>query len=232
MPNEETLPFYQAYVQNVKDFTIAETEIRRIINRSLKQNKRLSVAINTKLYALLYSTYSEARFMKMILTPYGFDQNSVDQILIQKSVQDKWVKCINLAFDRFNQSKKSSEIPNKKQELIRLVSAYIVDPSILRNKIAHGQLTVALNRENTNINREITDTLKSMDSVTVYIWFKVNNMLCNIIEELIESPDRAHYHNYYVQYQALVSFIEKSKKWTNETKLKGNSMSKPIRYNT
>lgn len=228
MPHPDTYKFYQAYVINVNDFLSAEIEIRRIINRSLKTGKELTVSVQTKVYALLYSTYSEASFMKMILTPHGFDQSFVDEILRQESIQEKWLKCIELAFLKFLKKKGNGDIPNKTLELKRIVQKFIVDPSIIRNKIAHGQLTVALNSKGTNLNPSLTNELENLNFVTVYRWFEINKQLCAIIEDLIESPDKAHHNYYYSKYQLLEAFISKTNSWSVETKLKTKSMAKIV----
>lgn len=230
MPDSSTLPFYEAYVINVNDFKLAESETRRSINKALKSNKELSVKVQTKIYALLYSTYSESSFMKMILTPYGFEQKYVDEILRQDNIQQKWLKCIELAFIKFSESQKGSEIPNKILNLSRIIQKYIVSPSVIRNKIAHGQLTVALNRNNTNLNADLTNEIGSLDFVTVYRWFKINEYLTRIIEDLIESPNVAHHNHYYGVYQELQKFIAKSEIWSVETKMKTIAMQKPVRY--
>ena len=222
MPDQSTLPFYKAYVINVSEFKIAENEIRRIIN------KTVTVHIQTKLYALLYSTYSEAAFMKMILTPYGFEQDYVNQILAQGSIQEKWYKCLDLAFSKFNKNKKGSEIPNKKLELKKIINEYIIDPSIIRNKIAHGQISVALNSKNTSLHLDLTDKIQNIDVVYISRLFYINEKLTSIIEDLIESPDKAHYDYYYNKFQGLENYIEKSKHWSISTKMSTNSMSKKI----
>ncbi len=228
MPHADTYKFFQAYVINVRDFLSAETEIRRTINRSLKTGKELTASVQTKVYALLYSTYSEASFMKMILTPHGFDQPFVDEIFRQESIQEKWLKCLELAFLKFSKQTKGSEIPNKTLELKRIIQNFIVDPSVIRNKIAHGQLTIALNSKNTNLNSAITNQLDNLDFVTIYRWFQINKQLCAIIEDLIESPDKAHHNYYYSKYQSLEAFIAKTNSWTFETKLKTRSMTKIV----
>lgn len=230
MPDSSTLQFYQAYVVNVSDFKVAELETRRSINKALKTNKELTIKVQTKIYALLYSTYSESSFMKMILTPYGFDQKYVDEILRQENIQQKWMKCIDLAFMKFSNFQKGSEVPNKKLNLSRIIQKYIVSPSVIRNKIAHGQLTVAFNRTNTNLNSDITNELGSLDFITVYRWFRINEYLTRIIEDLIESPDVAHHKHYYSIYQDLENFIKKTENWSVETKMKTVAMQKPIRY--
>ena len=228
MPDQSTLQFYKAYVKNVSEFKIAENEIRRIINRALKENKTVTVNIQTKLYALLYSTYSEAVFMKMILTPYGFEPDYLNQILAQSSVQEKWYKCLDLAFSKFNKNKKGSEIPNKKLELKKIINEYIIDPSIIRNKIAHGQISVALNSKNTSLHLDLTDKIQNIDVIYISRLFYINEKLTSIIEDLIESPDKAHYDYYYNKFQVLKNYIEKSKHWSISTKMNTTSMSKKI----
>ena len=230
MPNPETLEFYSAYVINVRDFILAESEIRRAINRALKENKSETVKVQTKVYALLYSTFSEANFMKMILTPYGFSQAYVEEILKQGSVTEKWIKCLELAFLMHTKREKGSEVPNKMKELKDMINSFIVDPSLLRNKIAHGQLTIALNRKNTGLNKEATTLLENLDFVTIQRWFKINKQLSSIVEDLIESPDSAHYRFYYPKYLELENYISRSNTWTTETKLTTISMRKGIKY--
>lgn len=230
MPESTTYITYKAYVTNVSEFQIAESEVRRTINRALKTNKSITVKVYTKLYAILYSTYSESNFMKMILTPYGFDQKYIDEILEQDNVQKKWIKCLDLAFAKFSLSHKNSEIPNKKLALKRIIIKYIIDPSVIRNKIAHGQLTVALNKSNKKLNLDLTKEIDLLDYVLISRWFKINNYLARIIEDLIESPNIAHHNHYYSIYQELEAFIQKSSSWTVESKMQRNSMKKQIRY--
>lgn len=230
MPDSSTYPFYQAYVTNAKDFLSAEVEIRRTINRAYKTGKPNTAAIQTKVYALLYSTFSEANFMKLILTPYGFEQAFVDQIILESSVQEKWHKCLELAFLKFTKASKGSDIPNKLQELKRIIQTYIVDPSIIRNKIAHGQLTIAMNSKNTSLNVDLTNKLAVLDYVWIYRLFEINKKLTQIIEDLIESPDKAHYAQYHQKYQELEAFIAKTASWDVSTKMATPGMKKPVVY--
>lgn len=228
MPDSTSYQLYKAYVSNVTEFLTTEKEIRKIINRGLKEKKENTVKIQTKLYALLYSTYSESSFMKMILTPYGFEQNFVNEILSQDSIQDKWFKVLDLAFLKFTKFSKNSDIPNKKQKLKKIITNYVIDPSIIRNKIAHGQISIALNKKNTALNLDISQKIDSLDYVKIYIQFEIHKKLVSIIEDLIESPEKAHYNYYFTKFQELEKFIEKSKDWTTETKMKTNGMKKPI----
>lgn len=183
----------------------------------------------TKLYALLYSTYSEANFMKMILTPYGFSQDFVDQITEQDNIKNKWYKCIELGFNVYQtkwKPKKNSEIPNKIQELKRIVDRYVVSPSVVRNKIAHGQIADALNSKQEKLNPDLTRELNDLNQVKIYIWFQVQNRLTEIIEDLIESPHKVHVNAYYVKMQNLNAFIIKTSNWNIQSKMNTTSMKK------
>ncbi|MGJ1436074.1 hypothetical protein [Sphingobacterium siyangense] len=229
MPDPNTYPIYQAYVSNVRDFLFAECEVRRTLNRALKSGRLNSVKVQTKIYALLYSTFAEANFTKMVLTPYGFEQDFVNQILNdQNNLQQKWYQCIDLAFHNFNLRKKGSEVPNKKQELMRIVNNYIIDPSIIRNKIAHGQFSIAINRSGGHVNHEITQKLQELTFPKIMRMFQINKYLVEIVEDLIESPDYAHHANYYSKFQQLEKYIERSKDWSTESKLNYHNMRKKI----
>ncbi|MCS4164768.1 hypothetical protein [Sphingobacterium sp. BIGb0116] len=231
MPNPESYLIYQAYVINVRDLTAAETDIKRLINRSLKSGKEHTVLIQTKVYALIYSTFSEASFSKMVLTPYGFEQGFINQILaldLNLSLQEKWIKCLDLAFIKFSLNKKGSEVPNKKLELSRIIQKFVIEPSIIRNKIAHGQFSQAINRQGNLVNPELTKKILDLSFVGVMRLFKINRLLVSIIEDLIESPDYFHHSNYYSKFQKLCDFIEKSASWTNSSKLLVNNMKRKI----
>ena len=229
MPDSNTYNLYKAYVKNVRGFLKTETELKRTINALLKGNKQDSVDRITKLYALLYSTFSEANFMKMILTPYGFSQDFVNQIIEQDNIQTKWHKCIELGFNVYQtkwKPKKNSEIPNKIQELKRIIDRYVVSPSIIRNKIAHGQINEALNSKQTKLNPDLTQDLNNLNQVKVYIWFQVQIMLTAIIEDLIESPNKTHVNTYYSKLQRLNSFIGRTATWDIQSKMNTTSMKK------
>lgn len=230
MPDTSSLEFYKAYTVNVNDFLIAESEIRRTLNRALKSNKQITIKVQTKVYALLYCTYSEANFMKLILTPYGFSQDFINQIIGQDNVQEKWLKCLELAFLEYTRKRKGSDVPNKILGLKKIITEFIVEPSIMRNKIAHGQLTIALNRKNTAINHIETQKIEELDFVKIHRLFEINKRLTSIIEDLIESPDKAHHHYYSPKFQELESFIKKTSTWTSVSKSQTHSLKKPILY--
>jgi hypothetical protein len=114
--------------------------------------------------------------------------------------------------------KNTNYVTNIRQELKRLIRQYIVEPSLLRNKVAHGQWKIALNRDNTAENHDLTNALNSLDIVTILRWFKIHKHISQIVEVLIESPNRAFHRDYWVEITELKEFLKKSETWSMEQK--------------
>jgi hypothetical protein len=73
----------------------------------------------------------------------------------------------------------------------------VFDPSVLRNKLAHGQWVIALNRENDAIQEEYTARIKELDVVKISAWIAGHEVLASLVEHLIESPKKAFMRDWY-----------------------------------
>jgi hypothetical protein len=94
----------------------------------------------------------------------------------------------------------------------------VVEPSILRNKVAHGQWKVPLNRKNDALNKEMASELKDLDPVRIDISMDVISMLAEVIEDMIESPDRAFMRDYWPRLEKLKAYVEDTSDWNLESK--------------
>ena len=231
MDYSQSLRVFQAQTENVRSLDHAIKQIKRAINRSLRVGDFASATVQTKILALTFSAWAEARFSKLIHTPHGFDLDEIAQI---KTIQERfgleraWEKCLELALLKISASGKGSEIPNKRQQISRIIKAYIIEPSLLRNKLAHGQWRVALNRENNAENPEFTARLNSLDTISVSIWLEAYEFLSRIIEDLIESPNKAFRRDYWLHLSKLETFLDKAKNWSLEGKVESLKR-KPVR---
>ena len=100
-----------------------------------------------------------------------------------------------------------------------MIEQFIFDPSLVRNKLAHGQWSVALNRDNTAINSEITKEIEDHTVVELYRRKHALEKLAVILEDIIESPNKTHHRDYWTH---LTDFEEKQKLlagWTFEKKV-------------
>lgn len=214
------LEIYKASVENVKELKKNRKKINQLVNQSIRTKSTDFITTLTKTHALVYSSFAETCFLKMIHTPYGFSEDLINQIMSQRNLADKWKKCLNLAFQQIQNMENIGEVQNKKQTLERLIEKYILEPSQLRNKIAHGQWKIALNSENTALNLETTNKINSIDFVQVDILFQVYEKISQAVEDLIESPHKTHFRDFYLHLTELDTLIKKTNEWTMESKIK------------
>lgn len=214
------IEIYRASTTNVRELKKQRASIKRLFNRAIIQKDKMSQNLLTKLYALLYSSFVEVCFLKIIHTPYGFTDPEILQIYGQRNLELKVSKCLELAFLSIDKMAGRGEIQNKKQILVRYIEQYILSPSQLRNKIAHGQWSVALNNDNTAINADTTAKINNLDFVKVDILFSVFEKIGQAIEDLIESPYKAHFNDFYFHTTELETLVSDTSTWTLESKTK------------
>ena len=213
------LEVYQASVKNTRELKKYVSIIKRYANEALAFERTAEINALTKTYALMYSVYAEAEFTKLINTPYGFSEEYIEQIRNASSIECKWKKCIELAFLAIETAHNKGDIANKKQELLRIMERYIIEPSRIRNKIAHGQCKIALNNDSSAVNNDTTLQLEKLDFVQIDCLFNIYSMFSQCVEDLIESPHRAHYQYFYGRLDELQEYIWKTSKYSMDTKI-------------
>jgi hypothetical protein len=199
MDRNDQLIIFKAQTDNVREIEDAWKHVQRTINQEYIHGNLVSAFLHTKSLALVFCAWSEANFLKLVHTPHGFELDEIEQIKAIASIDivQGWHKCLQLGLDRVSKTPKSNYIPNIKQSVERIIDSYVHEPRLLRNKIAHGQWVIALNRGNSAINKDLTEQLKKIDIVKLNIWKDAYGGLSNIIEALIESPDGAFHRDYW-----------------------------------
>lgn len=217
------IEIYKASVINLRELKKQRTSLKRLFNKSIIQKDNSSFSALTKFYALLFSSFAELCFLKVIHTPYGFTEDEISQIkrdtYRERNLEQKWTKCLELAFNRICSIANAGEIQNKKQTLTRQIDKFIIQPSQLRNKIAHGQWIVALNNENTAVNQITSNKINDLDFVKIDILFSVYEKIGQAVEDLIESPHKAHFNDFYQHMTELDSLITETEHWNLSTKI-------------
>lgn len=222
MGDINTLQVFNAQVTNIKGINSCRKILRKKINDCYANNHIAEANALTKLYCLLYSTWAEATFLKLINTPYGFDLNQIEQIIEHKNkrIGLGWEKCLELAFGKVQSWNKAGDLPNHLQKIRQLIEEYVISTATLRNKFAHGQWEVALNSDNNKVNNEISNEILKLDIVTIDKWFFIYERLAFIIEILIESPEVHYRNNYYTEIIKVEEFINESNTNTLSKKIK------------
>lgn len=222
MDRAAQLIIFKSQTENVRALNKAWTHLLRSINRELSDDNLVSCAIHTKALALIFCAWSEASFLKLIHTPHCFELDEIRQIkaLSSRDIVRGWLKCLELGLGRVSKTTKSNYIPNVRKSIERIIHTYVDEPRLLRNKIAHGQWAIALNRENDAKNEELTERIHAINVVDLTIWKEAFSCLNNMIECLIESPDRAFHRDYWHEIAKIEDHLSKTEKWTIESKIK------------
>lgn len=221
MDRDVQLAVFTSQTENVRRLEAARRQVKRAINAAMRKGDVPAEEAHSAVMALLYCAWLEALFVKITHTPYGFDIPELEAIRReqeQSGIHEAWRKCLEVGLKRVSQGPKSNELPNIELHLRRLVDTYVQEPAQLRNKIAHGQWAVALNRSRTAVNANVTAQIQALDIVTVDIWFEAANHLAEIIEALIESPARHFRGAYWVSITKLEEKLATMATWSRQSR--------------
>jgi hypothetical protein len=209
MDNAQKLTVYRAQVKNVQALQSSIKHLRRGINAALRDNQAPISHSLTKLYAISFCAWAEANFSKVVHTPPGFEPEEIRQIQLAKSagIASAWKKAVELGIKHLD-ARRGSFLPNARQRLERAIDAHVFDPSLLRNKLAHGQWIEALNRGNDGINVDITQLIAKLDIVKIDGWQMCHRRLAEIVETLIESPKQTFVRDWWGAVEALNEAME------------------------
>lgn len=229
MTDKEIYDLYVLQSKNVRRLKQVQASIVKDINFYIKKNDNFQVEIKSKLLALLYCTLSEAQFIQIVHTPDGFTSNEIEDIKKAKNnnLESGWKTMIELAMDKVGDWNNNADLLARRNSIWKIITDFILEQSIVRNKIAHGQWQFALNRENTKENPDLSAELNKLDVVTITKWFDIHQFLALIIRDLIQSPKIGFHNNYWTNLTNLEQYILTSNLWTFETK-KCNLLLKPI----
>lgn len=197
--NSKKLEIFQAQIENLKYLEKVWKHINRAINEGYRTENKTLIEINTKLLIQIYCAYAESTLSKLIHTPYGLTSVEISQIkkIGKNNTIKAWKKCLELSIRKVS-GNKSNHKPNVIKKIHHIIDTYIQDPSLLRNKIAHGQWKKALNSTNTDLNNDLTTTLDSINIIDLYKYKTAFLYISKIIEDIIESPNKAHRRQYWI----------------------------------
>jgi hypothetical protein len=230
MNEDDKLDIFNAQTINVRYLEKVWKYLKREINNAYLQENKIAIDINTKLLIQVYCAYAEAIFSKTLHTPYGLQLDEIKQI--KKTAKDNgitngWKKCFEIAISKIDGTSGSHK-PNIKKKFNLLIDNYLYEPHLLRNKIAHGQWIKAINSKNTKTNSIVSSKLELITILDLDRFKEALKSIYKILEDIIESPNKAHrkfYWEYIIEFE---TSQEKMAKWTIEKKI--NALKKKKSY--
>lgn len=219
MNSDSALRVFRAQTENVRTLDKARKVLKRSINFNLVEEDQPSLNVNTRLYALLYSAWAEAKLHKTVFTPHGLSLSEIEEVetKVKSNIEQGFLACLDLALPKVYGST-SSFIPNAKLRLGRLVNRHIVKPSELRNKFAHGQWAIAIKSDFGDTHTDLTTRIAQIDCVEIERWFKAHESISHLMEMLVCSPHKGFTENYWEYVQKIEEDLDKMSTWTIEQK--------------
>ncbi|GEM76096.1 hypothetical protein [Vibrio sagamiensis] len=220
---------YEIQTHNVRELNKAWKQTTMLINESYRTKNFQAVDIQTKLLALLFSAYTEAIFSKLIHTPYALNSSEIDTLKTKFRNESfaGWKHCLNTMVAKIS-SKTEIEKENIRSDMLLILRDYIRQPSELRNRLAHGQWSIAMNRANTQENAQITQRIADLDVVKLEVYKKSFDLMSLILEDLVESPNKAHIDHYDTRLNHFNSEQAKMASWTIQGRI-ARLAPKPLR---
>ncbi|WP_027182140.1 hypothetical protein [Oleidesulfovibrio alaskensis] len=219
MTNDEKLKIFQAQTENVKALETSFKLVSQAINNHLRKNDLATAQKFTFIAALTFSAYAEAMFSKLIHTPHAFNLEEIKSIKNKTTTADKWKQAVRIGITKISTSCKHNHKTNLNQKIDVMIDTHIAEPAIIRNKIAHGQWAVALNSKNTNIHAGTTNRISNLDIIKVTLWKKSFSFFYKIVNDIIQSPNKAHFNDYYNHLTELEEYIQKTMHYNLDDKI-------------
>lgn len=232
MNDQEILKIYMGQSENVRYLTKVIKATQKDINLYIRKSNDFEVKVKTKILSLLYSAWSEAQFIQIAFTENGFMYSEILKIKSHKEkfgITEGWKNMINMALEKVGDLNKNKDLKSRLDKLLSIVNDYIEEPSVLRNKIAHGQWINALNRDNTAINTEITQKLDQLDPIEIGKRIEIHRYMGFIVRDLVQSPKAGFHKHYWTNIVNLETYMAHTKTWSLASK-KALLLKKPIKF--
>jgi hypothetical protein len=124
-----------------------------------------------------------------------------------------------LGLKRLVTKRADKQVSDIRSKISQILERYVAGPSVLRNKVAHGQWVIAINRSGDGVNLDVSQQLKEVNVVVLTRWHIAVVELCAILRLLIESPNKAFRPNYYFAIESHVKKVRETKEWTLEKRV-------------
>lgn len=221
--NSENDPVNQNQLKGeISEFKLNYLKKKSTLKSLYKNDKIKELDSKTQILTVLYCTWSEAVFKKLIHTPHGLTIEQ-RQNTFGSNVEDKWINLIKEVLNRIPIDNNQDDVNQIKLELEIIARKYIIEPSKLRNKIMHGQWSEALNSSNRDLIIETSFLISKLDIVELNIAFDIHNIFIEILEQILESnrPEDMitnRHDSFLFLKDKLDKFILKTSDWSSRTR--------------
>lgn len=196
---------YKAHCENLRFLDKAISNIQLVLRNSIAIKDNISERIHTNILSQLIANWTEVQLYKLLEEKdYRrgfriFDDNEKQNILISRSIADKWKMALKISMCKsisintqsdsvFLESKLSPTERFRYKSLLECIDNDLLNSYQIRNRIAHGQWKYAFNDDLSQFSADLTAKLRKENIVVLQLRQKLLISFCLLIREAAISP--------------------------------------------
>lgn len=193
----ERLQIAKAHAKNKKKIKKAFIQINRSLNQAIKENKTDLEETNVRMLIILYASYLEPALGYITHIYEKQITNKIkNDVLSKRSEIDKWLELIDVLFRKhyLNGTYKELNLLNlghtnyhRYRYIKELCDTDIRTIIEIRNKLAHGQWSIALNSDDFQKNQSVTTKIWTLTKKDTLIFKRIIISFVDIMELLAAS---------------------------------------------
>lgn len=199
---------YRAHVQNLRAVDVAFGRVIRELNSSLSRSDAKTSDALLKTAMLLLGAWAENRLRKLSYEPNGFSVAERERIGAALTQLDSWKIALELGFRKRHALPNANlltALPLTPRSYYRALTE-VIDSELrpiveVRNKLAHGQWSRALNSANDDFSPPLNQQLNSENAHSIKCKHRILENMARLIHDLVagnQAFDRdfdKHYRN-------------------------------------
>lgn len=187
---------YKAHVLNLRAVYAGISNTERELRSAIARQDDPASDTLLKILLLLTGAWAECRLKKLLYEPAGFDDNARTEILNQRTQFESWLLALEKGF------RKQYKVPKvalsnetltatawMRYSALRDVILDELRPVIeMRNTLAHGQWSRALNSDGTDISGPMIAAIKRENALSARFKYSLLEAMAMLVHDLVSSP--------------------------------------------
>ncbi len=186
----DDIKLHQYHSKNLSSLDAALCHTALAAKGAIRQRQHKQVTIFNRMYAFTLGAWAEVRLLKLLYETGGFPIRIRNQIESSPTLYEKWIECIDRAFQH-KYRRPPSRLPKTAKLRYDLIIQYMdthLRPTItIRNKLAHGQWIYPLNCDLNAIETEAKAALEQQNIMVLQYKKNMLNAVASAIHDLVVS---------------------------------------------
>lgn len=182
---------YNIHSKNLAAVDSAIKRVRHSANRAIAEGQLAVAEDFARVYAWLLAAKLETRLRKALYEPPSLEEARRDLVLSEPTQEQRWLRLIDEAFmRRYNVPRPAllDMTPRLRRTVLTAAVTQDLLPIMqLRNKLAHGEWSVALTSAGTDVSPDLTKMLHTLNLLTLKHQDRLIGRIGDAVTDLVVS---------------------------------------------